>query len=190
MTDWATNRAPSDIGVGRTGDDHNTPESVLRVIRAFAPIGLDPCSNPWSTVGARVALSRHEGDNGLTANWNELLRPGEVTFVNPPYSDIGPWFRAAYEHDRGEFQAIFLVPCSPETGWGRTAFSVCDAFGDWAKRIPFERGSASRNSAKGPSRLYYIGPHYYRFAHHFEGYCSDLRVFPRRERLGRFLNTT
>ncbi len=44
----AYSEAPSDnISV-------NTPERELELIRAFAPIGLDPCSNPTSTTGARV----------------------------------------------------------------------------------------------------------------------------------------
>jgi len=43
----AYSEAPSDnISV-------NTPERELTLVRAFAPIGLDPCGNPTSTVAAR-----------------------------------------------------------------------------------------------------------------------------------------
>lgn len=42
----------------RTNDDLNTPEWILDLVRRMGPIGLDPCSNRWSTVGARPTYSR------------------------------------------------------------------------------------------------------------------------------------
>jgi hypothetical protein len=83
-----------------TKNDHRTPESVLEIIRAYAPIGLDPCSNPWSTVGARVELSKHRGDDGLAACWSAIIMDQGDTatvYVNPPYGAglILPWVHKA-----------------------------------------------------------------------------------------------
>lgn len=160
----------------RTKNDHNTPESVLEIIRAYAPIGLDPCSNPWSTVGARLAWSKHEDVDGLDQSWADVLKDGEVAYVNPPYGRglVLPWVqKAALEAARG-VESLMLVPCSPETQWAKAARSACSAWGPWATRIAFL--GAGGDAMKGPSAIYHFGPRRYLFAHHFEAHVAFLDI--------------
>jgi hypothetical protein len=172
--------------------DHTTPEPVLNVFRAYKPIGLDPSSNPWSTVGADIELSKHRGDDGLTASWAKLLgslppfwhgpgRLGRQVFVNPDYAKIGPWAEKAADEAKSGVESLFLVPCSPETKWSRLARTFCSAWGPWKSRIAFE--GAGGLGAKQPSAVYHFGPHRYAFAEHFEDATGSLvwcEIMPRR----------
>lgn len=174
----------------RTKNDHCTPEPVLAIVRAYAPIGLDPTSNPWSTVGARVELSKHRGEDGLAAPWLALLagvHDGEgedpIAWVQPPYAvgQILPWVHKAADEARHGVESLLLVPCSPETAWARAARTFCSAWGPWGKRIAFE--GAGGLGMKGPSALYHFGPGRFRFAHHFEDHLAFVDVMPRRRGL-------
>lgn len=163
----------------RTKNDHNTPESVLEIIRAYAPIGLDPCSNPWSTVGALHSVSKHTGGDGLETPWAPFLDAPElepVVYLNPPYGAglILPWVKKASAEAELGVETIMLVPCSPETKWAKAARDGCSAWGPWAKRIPFV--GAGGQGMKGPSAIYHFGPNRYRFAHHFEPHLAFVEV--------------
>jgi len=154
----------------RTKADHNTPDPVLDVIRKVRRIGLDPCSNRWSRVGALVELDLDRGDNGLVASW----QGHGLCFPNPPYTagQIPQWVdkaireaaQSAREGRRDE--TIMLVPadCSTtafQTAWGSVA-AVCL----WGSRIQF-RG-ADRNGNPWPSVFWYWGHRAHRFCHIFE----------------------
>lgn len=185
----------------RTRNDHCTPEAVLEVVRAYAPIGLDPCANPWSTVGARVELSQHRGEDGLAASWSDVFsfsipaglsseefraafdaaldsgRHDEIVYCNPPYSAgaILPWVEKAAQEAEDGVETLLLVPCSPETQWAQAAHAWCSAWGPWRRRIPFV-GAGLKGGMKGPSALYHFGPRRYLFAHHFEEHLAFVEV--------------
>ncbi len=69
-------------------DDWLTP---LRVVRCLDEIGidLDPCSHPYSIVGARKSYDIRDGWDGLNSKWRG------TTFVNPPYSQLAAWLMKA-----------------------------------------------------------------------------------------------
>ena len=95
------------------GADHwCTPEHILRWIRYVfgGVIHIDPCSNPYSTVGAEVALTGPWGTgDGLLYAWR-----GNI-YCNPPYSSIGAWCnKAAFAL---EASTLMLVPPSPDTDY-------------------------------------------------------------------------
>ncbi len=161
----------------RTKNDHNTPKCVLEVVREFDDIALDPCSNPWSTVGARVELSAHLGDDGFGVDWACVVGDeGGVVFVNPPYGrgHLARWVdKCAFEAaERAEI--ILLVPCAPETGWAMEARRACNAWGVWGKRIPFV--GAGGEAAKAANAVYYFGPRRFLFAHVFESSLAFVEV--------------
>jgi hypothetical protein len=165
-----------------TKNDHRTPESVLAVIRDYAPIGLDPCSNPWSTVGASHSISKHDGGDGLVVCWEAILGDQDddaTVYSNPPYGPglILPWVHKAADEARRGVETLILVPCSPETAWARAARTFCSAWGPWRRRIAFE--GAGGLGMKGPSALYHFGPNRFRFAHHFEDHLAFVEVMPR-----------
>src|SRR5690606_1116683 len=64
----------------RTLDDLCTPRYVLDLVERVGEIGLDPCSNRWSIVPARVKLDIDEGRDGLSTAWKEILADGELVF--------------------------------------------------------------------------------------------------------------
>jgi hypothetical protein len=117
-----------------TKNDHRTPEPVLRVIRDYAPILLDPCSNPWSTVDALHSFSKHNGGDGLAAPWAPFVDAPDIdgiVYCNPPYGTglILPWVHKAADEAAHGVETLMLVPCSPETAWARAARTFCSAWG-------------------------------------------------------------
>jgi len=153
----------------RTKEDHCTPGWLLDIIRGFAPIGLDPCSNPWSTVNARHAISQHEGRNGLDYSWANVFLE-HVVFVNPPYGPgkIMPWVEHATREDLALTGSciIMLLPATPDTKWFRKAFDESNGLCFLSKRVAFEGAYAA--GAKQPSALFYWGNEPERFAEHFK----------------------
>lgn len=61
-----------------------TPARALRAVRAYAPIGLDPCTEPDNPVNAEEFYT--EVQNGLRRPWGGR----GLVFVNPPYSTLPP----------------------------------------------------------------------------------------------------
>jgi hypothetical protein len=107
-------------------------------------VTLDPCSNPFSTVqaGRHIQLedlsvgkpdkrsgTREQGD-GLAESWKN-----RSVFVNPPYSNIMPWARKAYEAKA----FIFLVNNVTTTKWYHELVRNGGSYKfEFAKRIKFD----------------------------------------------------
>ncbi len=92
-----------DAHAGRT-DVWLTPPSV---IKAVGPFDLDPCAapepRPWPTAARHIV----EDEDGLSQEWSGMC------FVNPPYSDCGPWLKKLADHGQG----VGLVFARVETDW-------------------------------------------------------------------------
>jgi hypothetical protein len=112
--------------------DWGTPEKyVAAVKRVFSgEIDLDPCSNRYSVVGARVEYCLPSQD-GLKERWDFAK-----IFVNPPYgidqergTSIKHWiYRCALAHNQHKSQVIALVPVATNTGhWKKYVFSRATA---------------------------------------------------------------
>ena len=89
----------------RATDDWYTPPAVLNCLPAF---DMDPCvplqgPSPWQ----RVTTTFDAADDGLSVPW-----AGHV-WLNPPYSDPGPWMERLADHGDG----IALVFARTDTGW-------------------------------------------------------------------------
>ena len=172
------------VDPARKKSDHNTPEAVLSVLRRVGPMGLDPASNPWSTVGARVELSKHRGDDGLAEPWHAHLLPKEQCFVNPPYDrgQIVRWVDKATREDpfvreRGAFITM-LVPADPSTAAFQSAWRSCNAFCLWGSRLQFLGSRGDSNP--WPSVIWFWGRQAHRFCHFLEphGIVQVLRGGP------------
>lgn len=104
-----------------------TPEKYIQAVkRVFGgDIALDPCSNEYSLVEAKVEymLPLHDG---LKESWNF-----PTVFVNPPYgidkergTSIKQWFyRCAQAHHQHGSEVLALVPVATNTGhWKKYVF--------------------------------------------------------------------
>ncbi len=139
----------------------NTPECVLERVRRVDAVGLDPCSNPSSIVGAKVEWSLENGDNGLIMPWGEY----GLVFVNPEYGrGIGKWMALCAIEAVNHTEIIALVPARTDARWFNYAWSA-DAICFWTGRLRF---LGAPSSAPFPSAVVYWGPRKYRFAAAFD----------------------
>ncbi len=155
----------------RSNDDLCTPGWVLDLVREMGPIGLDPCSNPWSTVGAAYTCTKHNGTDGLLGQWESVAG---LVFCNPPYSAPGPWVHKATEAKRGGAEVLMLLKHDPSTKWSALARQHMDARCDFHKRITFEGGAFK--SGMMASTMIYFGLRPYLFAHTFQD-VGEVRVY-------------
>ena len=69
----------------------------------------------------------HLVDNYLTAEDNALIHEWHKSnYLNPPYSDIGPWInKASIEHEKGK-TIVILVPADTSVKWFKRAIETCN----------------------------------------------------------------
>ena len=127
----------------------NTPEDVLRVIRRFDAIGLDPCSNDRSIVRAATEWRLERDGDSLTRNW----RGHGLTFVNPPYSRWLKRWMAKCSMSGAEI--ISLTPARTDTKAWHSFASTAEAVCFWKGRMWFLDATAP---APFPSALCYWPP--------------------------------
>lgn len=148
---------PALMSSARTGEKEQdcwqTPSDVLDLVRAVAPIELDPCTSADNPTGAKHILT--ETENGLTSDW---LGSGLV-FINPPYSQMKDW-AARITRKAGVWREyVVLLPARTDTRWWHTLVEarpsrVCF----WRGRIQFNRPDGTPGqSAPFPSAVLYWG---------------------------------
>lgn len=104
-----------------------TPPKYVEAVKAFfgGQIDLDPCSNEWSVVDAKVEYRLPEHD-GLKASWNF-----KRIFVNPPYgkdrnrgTGIKSWLqRCELANSMHGSEVLALVPVAVNTThWKKYVF--------------------------------------------------------------------
>lgn len=90
-----------------------TPQWLVDVVREAlgGQIDLDPCSNPFSLVGASCTIGAAQ--DGLSSPWHAPIRG----YCNPPYSAPEPWVRrCADEGDRGSLW-VGCIKSDTSTAW-------------------------------------------------------------------------
>ena len=125
-------------GPSRGKDYWRTPPELLEVITELLAgvIQLDPCASPDK---AHHFATENLTETGLLVPW------GGRTYINPPYSKIGPWVRKGREHwdacghDASVFSALYLIPPSVDSAYW------ADCFLD----SPAERGANFYATRKG-----------------------------------------
>lgn len=131
-------------GSALSTDDWCTPKWLCELLGWF---DLDPCSNERSHVNAldtcRLDHPNEARRDGLAFDWAACL-----TFVNPPYSNVGPWAAKLAAH-RGPW--CTLLKLDPTTKWWATLMSASPTFAPFKKRLKFEGDRAM--TANFPSVL-------------------------------------
>lgn len=113
--------------------------------------------------------------DALTTSWGPLLDKQRVrretwAWLNPPYSNIGPWVDCCEAERQEGIGTVMLVPCDPSAEWYRAACQVADCLdivgyhdekGRWhSGRVNFiDRGTGKelRGNPKG-STLFIFRP--------------------------------
>lgn len=108
-----------------------TPLEYVQAVRAvLGEISLDPCSNEYSVVGAKVEY-RLPVTDGLRANWDF-----PTIYVNPPYGSdrergtkIRDWLaRCAESHRNHGAEVIALIPVATNTShWKAYVWNAASA---------------------------------------------------------------
>lgn len=112
--------------------DWGTPQKYVDAVKEFfcGAIHLDPCSNRYSIVNARVEYSLPKHD-GLREKWNF-----PTIYVNPPYgidrehgATIKDWLKKCEEaHRLYQSEVIALVPVATNTGhWKKYVYGKATA---------------------------------------------------------------
>lgn len=149
--------------------DWATPPEVLAIVRRLGEIGLDPCSNAHSIVGAKVEWRKHNPPGGsLGLPWAGY----GLVYVNPPYGRGGVtklWVEKASREAHLGAELVLLVPASVGTDWfrryilgipGSPEHAAAAALYIWPGRIKFivpERPDGGRSQADFDSALAYYG---------------------------------
>ncbi len=161
----------SGMTAGRTTTSQSvdwcTPPKYVDAVRDFfgGTIGLDPCSNEWSIVGADTEWSLPEND-GLNKEWNYAS-----IYVNPPYgadrargTTIKNWLRkCADAHDMHNAEVLALIPVAANTNhwkqyvWGK-ATAACFLYDTRLKFL--ENGNAQGKGAPMACAMIYWGHDY------------------------------
>jgi len=138
-----------------TKTDHLTPDSILELVRSFAPIELDPCTSKENPTRAKYIRTRECSPDGLETAWHEF---DGLVYVNPPYGRrkgqrCKEWVdKAISEYQQGA-EIIMLLPARTDTQWFQLA--MLHGFVLFVRgRITFKGQS---NGAPFPSALVYFG---------------------------------
>jgi hypothetical protein len=161
--------------------NHETPESVLDLVRLLGPIAFDPCTTPANPTGALFCM--FPPSDGLLAD----CPLDALTFVNPPFGSgiarkrrrgnkrrkrkVG---RKPWEHTIEQWcswviaqaargaELVFLGPGRIDTMWYGSLHDQAHAKLEWRGRITC-KGSSS--PAPFPITLFYFGPRPWLFCH-------------------------
>jgi hypothetical protein len=169
--------------------DWGTPEKYVLAVKSVfgGEIDLDPCSNPFSVVQARVEYRLPQQD-GLNESWDF-----NRIFVNPPYGNdkergtsIKHWlYRCVSAHKNHGSEVIALVPVATNTGhWKHYVFGratgVCFLY-DTRLRFLID-GKDEGKGAPMSCAMIYWGEHYDKFYEVFIAHGAVLDLRPLREK--------
>lgn len=94
-----------------TTDDWATPREIVQQFETeFGAFDLDVCAKPET---AKAPMFYTKVQNGLEREWRGRA------WMNPPYSDPGPWVQKAYEETQAGHcdLVVALLPNATDTGW-------------------------------------------------------------------------
>jgi len=137
-------------------DRWGTPLPVYEPLAKEFNLGLDVCALP---INNKCPVYFTPQDDGLAQDWRKVIAekcPGKNAWMNPPYSNMGPWMtKAKEETNKGGLIVVCLVQARMETVWFRRAALLeiapgimvpCADIRFLYPRIPFEteRGVSSK----------------------------------------------
>src|SRR5678815_366168 len=99
---------------GRSKQDYQTPPEFIEAVKRRLDIGWFRHDLAASPTNAQAATFYTEQDDSLKQDWHDM---DGWLWLNPPFSDIGPWVeKAAFESAMGAHIAM-LIPASVGANW-------------------------------------------------------------------------
>lgn len=133
---------------------HNTPNNVLELVRKFGPITVDPCSNQYSLVNAKISYDGITKD-GLIEPWHGII------FVNPPYGRHQiHWIKRCVDvlYRNPDNQIFLLVPARTDTkNFQDWIYPGADKICFIKGRLKFLLNGQEQDPAPFPSLIAYFG---------------------------------
>jgi len=144
-----------------TGERY-TPENVLELVRAVAPIALDPCTTVANPTRAKAFLTMK--DDGLKKVW----RHSGLVYINPPFTRgiLSRWVEKVIEESQRHQnrELLLLTPGDLGTKWAKTLHETAQAIAFMRGRINFIRPDGQyEQGAKQSSVIWYFGERGSRF---------------------------
>jgi hypothetical protein len=153
--------------VNSTSKEWGTPKKYVDAVKDVfgGEIDLDPCSNKYSIVNAKIEYLLPKND-GLKDSWNE-----DRIYVNPPYgndkergTNIDDWLhRCALANEVHNSEVIALLPTAANTKtwknniWGK-ARMICFLYDTRLKFL--ENGKDTGKGSPIQNCIVYWGTHY------------------------------
>lgn len=111
MTDYTGSNTPPE-----QRDYWRTPPELFAALNAEFIFQMDAAASQDNRL-CRLFISEEE--NALTTSWPEAMGYAEgYVWMNPPYSDIGPFVdKAAHEKQWGRIGCVMLLPADTSVGW-------------------------------------------------------------------------
>lgn len=160
--------------------DWNTPPKYIELIKEmFDEIDLDPCSNEFSLVDAKIKYQLPT--NGLKESWNY-----KRIFVNPPYgrdvlnkTSIYDWIQKGLESYKLGNELLFLIPVATNTKHFKNiifkhAKGIC--FLEDTRLKFWSEGKEDKKGAPMSCCMVYFGSDYQKFKNIFNkfGKCFEI----------------
>lgn len=123
-------------------DDSHTPPYIIGAL-GVDMFDLDPATVPGGVPWIPARKIYTIQDDGLLQPW------GGLVWLNPPYSEPGPWIEKLAYHGHG----IALLPVDTSTAWWHRWVLVADVICFLRHRPRFVRGDTSIGSARFPAAL-------------------------------------
>lgn len=105
-------------------DTYRTPPELFAVMKDEFCFSIDVAA---SAENALCGAFFTEEDDSLSREWRSAAWgdwTGHYVWANPPYSDIGPWVRKAYEQSRIGIGCVMLVMADTSVGWYKEAIAT------------------------------------------------------------------
>ncbi len=102
---------------GRSKQDYQTPPEFLYALRQKLGIGQFDIDLAASAENAVCVNYYDEGMDSLAEHNSWKVTTGGWAFCNPPYANIRPWVKKAYEQSLEGAQIAMLVPASVGSLW-------------------------------------------------------------------------
>jgi DNA (cytosine-5)-methyltransferase 1 len=102
-------------------DRWRTPPEIFLAMNAEFYFQLDAAASPGNTLCSRYIT---EEQNTLDQAWGDHVSAPGYVWLNPPYSDIGPFVRKAAAEKAKGIGTVMLVPADPSVGWFKEAIET------------------------------------------------------------------